>query len=296
MAIRLWYHADSDSLFLGEDDEGHDALCDDVSSDPKMRVTAKLRGLKFSLAPEVTSEQPKHSFANAIVDSYRRWDRKPADLYPTPVNGTESLMPVIRVIAENWNTGGRPFRIWEPACGDGRIARVLEWHGFEVLGSDLRSYPGHGIPDFDFLADHQAAYGWNPGDDVDMIVTNPPFSHAEQFIRKALSITPNVAMLLKATYWNAASRLPFFAEHRPKFVLPLTFRLAFLEKERGKSPLMDCVWVVWSRFGDDEVCAFEPLPRRIYPGYHGPGLKSAMAALEESLLDLTEVVRGARPD
>lgn len=285
--MRLYYHPESDSLFLDEFDR--DGQCDDVSDNPKMRVAARLRGIDITqITAEVTSI-PKHTMANAIVESYRRWHRKPADLYPTPVNGTESVMPAIEVIADHI---GRPIRIWEPACGDGRIARVLEWHGHDVFSSDLRAYPGYGIPDFDFLIDHQAAFGWNPAEEVDMIVTNPPFSLAEQFIRKSLTITPNVVMLLKQTYWNAASRLPFFAEHRPKFVLPLTFRLAFLESERGKSPLMDCCWVIWSEFGDEEVCAFEPIPKRVYPGYHGAGLKSAMAGLEEALLDISETVRG----
>lgn len=290
MAFRLYYHAESDSLFIEEEDNQTDPFIEDVTDDPKMRVAAKLRGLKFDLAPpEVTS--PK-TFADAITSSYRRWHRKPADLYPTPVNGTESVMPALLVLAEYFeaHTGARP-KVWEPACGDGRLSRVLEWHGFDVFSSDLRQHPGYGIANFDFLADHVSEYGWEPGEEVDMIVTNPPFGKAEEFIRKALSITGNVAMLLKQTYWNAASRLQFFHEHKPAFVLPLTFRLAFLESERGKSPLMDCCWVIWAEYGE-ENCIFEPIPKRVYPGYHGPGLRSAMAALEEALLDLTETTRG----
>ena len=42
--------------------------------------------------------------------------------------------------------------------------------------------------------------------------------------------------------------------------LNLTWRPAFLEKERGKSPLMDCMWVVWVR-GHEGDCIVRPIDR-----------------------------------
>lgn len=309
--MRLWYHAESDSLFLDEPTVENAMLCTDVSDDPAMRVAAKLRGIKFVYDAEVTSKQPRHTIADAIVKSYRRWERKPADLYPTPVDGTETIIPALQVLGEYAMLGrplgeGRdqtkPPRVWEPACGDGRLSRVLEWHGFDVLSTDLRPHSGYGnvVRDrptvsggFDFLND-DLAEKWGLEYKPDMIVTNPPFSHAEPFIRKALTYTGNVAMLLKATYWNAASRLPFFHERRPAFVLPLTFRLAFLEKERGKSPMMECVWVIWSEANDPEdPCVFEPLPKRVYPGYAEKGIVSCMDILAGELDFLSQVVRDA---
>lgn len=287
--MRLWFHEDADLLHISEEWDG---VSVDVTTDAKMRKAARDRGMKFAVEPEVTSA-PK-TIADAIVASYKKWERKPADLYPTPVDGTESVIPALLVLREYLDAKGAPdCRVWEPACGDGRMARVLEWHGFDVLGTDIRETPGYGIGGIDFLKADEQHLGWNPAEDIDMIVSNPPFSLAELFIRKALSITPNVAMLLKATYWNAASRLPFFHEHKPAFVLPLTFRLAFLESERGKSPLMDCIWVVWSAHGE-ENCVFEPIPRRRYPGYAKPGVFAAVSALDEAISALTETVANAR--
>lgn len=306
--MRLWYHPESDALFLAE--EHPDPYCEDVSDDAAMRVAAKARGLKFVYAPS-PKLLPAHTIAAAMVESYRRWERKPADLYPTPVDGTETVMPAIDVLAEYAKLARplgdgaplSPVKIWEPACGDGRLSRVLEWHGYDVLSTDLRPHSGYGnvyvdrptiTGGFDFLND-DLAEKWGIDYKPDLIVTNPPFSHAEQFIRKALSYTGNVAMLLKATYWNAASRLPFFHERRPAFVLPLTFRLAFLEKERGKSPIMECVWVIWSEANDPEdPCVFEPLPKRIYPGYGEKGLKACMDILAGEMDFLAQTVRDAR--
>ncbi len=301
--MRLFYHPESDSLFW--DQEWPGPWCEDVTDDPRSRAMAKLRGLKPGV--EVASGQPPeppapHTLARAMTESYRKWERKPADLYPTPVDGTESIIPALEVMHEHMGLlGNASCRIWEPACGDGRLSRVLEHHGFDVLSTDLRPHSGYGnckhdratiSGGFDFLHD-DLAKRWGLQYEPDMIVTNPPFSLAEAFIRKALSYTPNVVMLLKATYWNAASRLPFFEEHRPAFVLPLTWRLAFLEEERGKQPIMDCVWVIWSQQNQPgDPCIFEPIKRRRYPGYAKKGLLSVMDILEGEIANLTEALRG----
>ena len=153
----------------------------------------------------------------------------------------------------------RSTTIWEPACGDGAMARVLERHCDLVSSTDLRDEPSiYGLGRIDFLQH-------GPLEGIDWIITNPPFNLAEAFIRKALTFTPNVAMLLKSQYWHAARRLNLFHEHRPSLVMPLTWRPAFLEAERGRSPLMDVIWVVWR--GPVNVTEFHPLqrPRDVTP-------------------------------
>ena len=52
-------------------------------------------------------------------------------------------------------------------------------------------------------------------------------------------------MLLKSDFWNAAGRLNLWDEHTPTGHHPMTWRLAFLEKERGKNPLMNTAWWIW---------------------------------------------------
>lgn len=219
------------------------------------------------------------TIADAVVKSMKAWSRKEADLYPTPVDATESILPVLKII--------NPKSIWEPACGYGLMSRVLEAAGFDVISSDLRPYSGYGTGGVDFLADERQTEG------VDMIVTNPPFSHAEQFIRRALEYTPNVAMLLKGTYWHAGGRLKLFEECRPSFFLPLTWRPAFLKTERGKNPIMEVAWAVWTDhetgYGlDGNACIFEPIRKLIYPGYGGVGLLESMEMLEGELDALTQ--------
>ncbi len=223
------------------------------------------------------------SMADAIVESYKRWERKPADLYPTPVDATESIIPLLQSLH-------RPIeRVWEPACGDGRLSRVLEWHGMEVTSSDLREFPGYGTPGVDFLSPGcQAVAGT-----FDAIITNPPFALAKEFLIQARKIAPVVIFLVKQNYWNTKGRIPLWDEHRPTFFLPITWRLAFLKEERGSSPLMDCAWCVWID-GMEEECFFEPVRKRVYPGYHGKGLVGAQAGLTEAVDELAKLLIALR--
>lgn len=236
-------------------------------------------------------------FADAVVKSQAGWKRKASDYYPTPVDGTESLIPVLKAMKR---PDGSPIKtIWEPACGDGRMARVLEWHGFRVIATDIREFPGYGYGGLDFLRDTPGGkWGWAVGE-IDAIVTNPPFSLAEEFIRRALSYTPNVAMLLKQTFWNVGGRSKgLWVDHTPDLELKLTWRLAFLKNERGNSPLMDCMWNVWNGDnakiqwpGADRQCVTEPIQRLKYQGYSEVGVRSAVEVLEGEMENLTKAIR-----
>ena len=191
--------------------------------------------------------------------------RKPADFYPTPPDVTVALV--------EWIGLRDDLVIWEPACGDGAMSNVLRRYSKDVIATDLREDVTGGKGGIDFLQADTIQADW--------VITNPPFSIAAEFIQKALSITPNVAMLLKATYWNAKGREPLFRARPPSWILPLTWRPAFLESERGKSPLMDVMWCVWQSGGNGET-RFEPLLR---PRFNMP-VRNNLFAIDSALLDI----------
>lgn len=298
--MRLYYDADSEGLFW--DEFNNDPFTQDVTDEPRFRAAAKLQGLiepkniseVISIAPSV----PVTGVAGAIISSYKKWERKPADLYPTPVDGTESIIEVLKAMKR---PDGTPIKtIWEPACGDGRLARVLEWHGFTVISTDLREYPGYGYGGLDFLSETPGGkWGWDMPE-IDAIVSNPPFSLAEEFIRRALTFTPNVVMLLKQTFWNVGGRSKgLWVDHTPDMELKLTWRLAFLKTERGNSPLMDCMWNVWNgantglEFDNPHrQCIAEPIQRKRYPGYGGIGVRPALQVLEGEMDALAKAISG----
>lgn len=176
-------------------------------------------------------------FVGRYNGSGSTWGRKDSDFYPTPPDVTVALLEFLKF--------STPRRIWEPACGAGDMAWVLEQAGHDVVATDLND-TGYGEsgkdfldPDFD-LALPDVAFR------VDAIITNPPFAKAFEFAQTAVCRAPLVALLFKSSYWHASTRLPFFRAHPPSCVLPLTWRPSFLEEERGKSPFMDVLWTVWA--------------------------------------------------
>ncbi len=162
------------------------------------------------------------------------------EFYPTPAVVTEALLDFWRPVS-SW--------VWEPACGDGAMAEVLKAQGLHVVCSDIvdRGYPGTLVTDFLTLISPPTARG-----PALALVTNPPFSVAEKFIRHALEVLAirEMAILVKATFWNAGGRVKLFEEHPPRYVLPLAFRADFLGKG---SPVMDVTWCVWQGPSRDTI-------------------------------------------
>ncbi len=173
--------------------------------------------------------------------------RRALDFYPTPPEATKALMNFLKL---------DPCVVWEPACGDGSMSKVIEGYGHTVISSDIASECA-GLSNQDFLRDNSA-----PQHKVDAIITNPPFNLSEAFIRRALQIAPTVAMLLKSQYWHAKVRYPLFAQHPPAYILPLTWRPDFLfntrkEGEKKGAPTMEVAWTVW--ITGDRSAKYQPL-------------------------------------
>lgn len=162
--------------------------------------------------------------ATQIVGGNPTKRRSVADFYPTPPDVTQALMDFIQL--------PKGTVVWEPACGSGDMVKVMEKNGLHVIGTDIQTGT-------DFLQAEAPC-------EVEWIITNPPFSLAEQFIRKSEEHKVPFAMLLKSQYWHAAKRVALFSSITPSYVLPLTWRPDFHFKTRkGGSPLMDVIWVVW---------------------------------------------------
>lgn len=266
--MRLFYHPESDSVFLSEPGEWQQnadgALSVDVSDDPNWRAHASLDGIdideikpleEYDKMAEIEDDfmscdlpEPVKStggVAGAIAAAMAKWNRKPADLYPTPPDVTVSLLAYLHEKLPDLVPPGS--WVLEPACADGQMSKVLERYGYKVDSTDLRPDVKHGTGGVDFLDDTN----YFPDDYYRAVITNPPFNAADPFIRQSLKIAPVVIMLLKSQYWNTGNRKRLFRETKPFMELNLTWRPAFLEAERGKSPLMDCAWFVWVRGHDD---------------------------------------------
>lgn len=113
-------------------------------------------------------------------------------------------------------------RTLEPCVGEGHLARVLESYGCSVDCVDLvdRGYPDTVVHDF-------LTYSTNVR--YDSIVTNPPFSLAEEFIRKSMTLLKPrgiCCMFLKIQFLEGAKREAFYKQYPPKYIYVFRNRMA----------------------------------------------------------------------
>jgi len=159
-------------------------------------------------------------------------DADPYDFYPTPPRGTRALLSVERFRG----------RIWEPACGDGMMSKVLEAARYRVVSTDL-VYRGYGEGGVDFLA-QTARRAPN-------IVTNPPFNAIEAFIAKALELsTAKVAILARLSFLEGSRRKDMFESTPLVRVWVFSSRLAVPHNrdrtdDAGRGGMIPFAWYVW---------------------------------------------------
>lgn len=136
-------------------------------------------------------------------------------------------------------------KVWDPACGTGTVVEAANRAGLKAIGTDIvqRWHDGtRGRARRDFLTCEAP-----PG--VQMIVFNPPYKHAEEFVRKALTITPYVAGLLPATWMYGAKRSRWLVTTPLRWVLVLTPRPSMPPVGSDVAPgggKVDYAWFVWS--------------------------------------------------
>ncbi|MBS8228177.1 hypothetical protein [Vannielia litorea] len=116
------------------------------------------------------------------------------DYFPTPPWATRALTRRI------W--GAERLTAWEPACGEMHMARVLRESFRSVAATDIVDYGAGQDGERDFLLD------WPDGrEEVDWIITNPPFNRAAEFVHRALDMARfGCAMLLRTAFLESAGR------------------------------------------------------------------------------------------
>lgn len=155
------------------------------------------------------------------------------DFFPTPRWATFALI-------EN-----EPFQggIWESACGNGAMSRVLEKTGLPVRSSDLYDR-GYGEVGIDFLSATASA---------DNIVTNPPYNSAEGFVESGLrNARRKFALLLRLAFLEGANRSNnIFSKMPPARVWVFSERITFYPDgvEPKGSGTTAYAWFVWDKDG-----------------------------------------------
>ena len=159
-------------------------------------------------------------------------DREKLDFYATDK----------RAIVELLNREKFKDKVYEPACGQGHIGKMLEEYGYKVKGTDVH-YRGYGEKkEVDFFTIKE--------NDLD-IVTNPPYFCADKFVKHALEISKSgtkIAMLFRLAFLEGQKRYELFKKHPPKRVYVFSKRLNCAKNadfNKYKSGAIAFSWFVW---------------------------------------------------
>lgn len=162
------------------------------------------------------------------------------DFYATPPEVTRAFL-----WQENERLRGN--MIWEPACGDGAIARQLSMFGFGVEPTDKT--PRFRAREIDFFE-----YAQIP---PRTIVTNPPYKEMTakadyRWLRHCFDLGAEyVALLLNLNWMCGGSKLPALLDEHPiSRIYVLRWRIDFTGKG---APPHQHAWYVWDKHHEGET-------------------------------------------
>lgn len=147
-----------------------------------------------------------------------------------------------RTIDELLNVEKFSGSIWEWACGEGHLSKVLESNGYNVVSTDLvdRGY-GMGGVDF-FMQDKLLAPN---------IITNPPYKYAQRAVEHSIELgADKIAMFLKLTFLEGKARNKMFKKYPPKRVWVYSKRRNCAkngEFDKYPSSAVAFAWFVWEK-------------------------------------------------
>ena len=144
--------------------------------------------------------------------------------------------------------------ILEPCVGGGHIANAINdffTNKRAITGLDLvdRGYPNTIVQDF---------LTWETDKKFEGIITNPPFSLAQEFIEKGMELLTDdgqMAMFLKIQFLEGAKRKEFFEKYPPKYIYVFRNRMATwnngneVDPNTGKrwATTMCHAWFIWEK-------------------------------------------------
>ena len=183
--------------------------------------------------------------------------RRELDFYPT---GQPDAIRAL-LAADGGRLAVLGGEVWEPAVGDGALAREMQAAGLSVIGSDVedRGWPGTVLQNFYAFAESPAR----------VIITNPPFSEISardghgRWLAHTLGMPGwRYAAFLLSWDWPAAKAngLGAMLDRQPfSYCYLMRWKLDFTGEG---SPPQRNAWFVWDRDWDGREPAFRWLDRR----------------------------------
>jgi hypothetical protein len=183
------------------------------------------------------------SATRSLVTQSRRHalSQRGADLYETPPQATRALLKAEPFFQT-------PHHMWEPAAGRGSIVGVLREAGHKVVASDIADHGGPpftppGYLDRDFFLERTLPDG------TEVVISNPPYRSAADFVRHALKLCPRVVMLMRLAFLESTGRTDILEGGKLARIYVFRNRLPMMHRDGWAGPrassAIPYAWFVW---------------------------------------------------
>lgn len=179
----------------------------------------------------------KTTFVQLGASNHSENERESNDFYATDPESLEIFLKALE--RDNIKLHSN---IWECACGQGHLSKILESKGYNVWSTDLIDR-GYGRHDINFLK--------TKGVWVGDILTNPPYKYAKEFVQHSLDLLNKgyyCVMFLKIQFLEGKDRRKLFDKYPPKYVYVNSARqTCYINGDMSKkmSSASCYCWFVW---------------------------------------------------
>ena len=178
---------------------------------------------------------------NYAVAAKRKDRQDKIDDYPTPSWATRALMEHVLHFIEDKQS----MIAWEPSCNRGYMVRPLKEYFAHVVATDLIDYGDNIQLDYLTIEPNEIPHP------VHWVVTNPPFSKAEEFIFKSFEIaSEGVAVLVRTSFLESQQRYKNLYSRVPPTIIAQFVERVPMVKGRcdpKASTATSYCWLVWAK-------------------------------------------------
>jgi hypothetical protein len=145
--------------------------------------------------------------------------------------------------------------IWENACGEGNLSKRLNELNYTVMSTDInnRGYESRYIcgATNNFI-ENPEYYKYILDDNPKIILTNPPYKYAKEWVEKSLeTLHPKgkLILLLKLQFLESIDRYKLFKTTPLKYILVFSKRLSCYDSniKLKNSGLIAYAWYIWDK-------------------------------------------------
>jgi hypothetical protein len=186
----------------------------------------------------------------------RGYDRHKSDYYVTPQKDIEEFMYHLQYTVLNKDTASMEKLDWlDPCCGgdsENEASYISVINRFfnpdKICGIDIRE-----DSKADIIMNYLDCEKENMSNH-DIIISNPPFYLAEDFIKKSLEFVNDhgyVVMLLRLNFFGSKKRKQLFENNMPEYCFVHHKRISFM---KGATDSIEYAHFVWKKGVNNDYC------------------------------------------